>query len=304
MDQQTPIKVLVAGADGQLARSLIEATATRTREFNLVALGPPTLDLCDRASLLGALDRTAPALVINAAAYTAVDRAESEPELAFAVNCDGAGTLAEITSERDIPLIHISTDYVFDGAKSGAYQETDATNPQSVYGRSKRAGEERVASANPQHLILRTSWLYSPYGGNFVKTMLRLAAERPELKVVNDQHGNPTFAADLAAAILVMASRVAGDTSGRAAWGTYHVAGAGDTTWHGFAERILAAAARQGHAPAVPVRPIATSEFRTPARRPANSRLDCRKLDRVFDLRLPPWADGVERCVAQLCASP
>jgi len=295
-----PMKILVIGGEGQLARSLV-AVAGRKEGVELLALGRPALDLLDRDSLARAIDANAPALVINAAAYTAVDRAEGEPDMANAINRDGAEAVAEITAQRKLPLIHISTDYVFDGGKDDAFSEIDPPNPQTVYGRSKLAGETRVAAANPQHVILRTSWLHSPYGHNFVKTMLRLAGERPELRVVADQYGNPTYAPDLASAILAIARQLVRDDGADKPWGLYHAAGEGATSWHGFAEFIVRTAAKYGRR-SVPVRAITTSEYPTPARRPANSRLDCSKLATVFGLRLPHWADGAERCIAQLCA--
>lgn len=294
------MKILVIGAEGQLARSLV-ALAGREEDIELVALGRPALDIRDRDSVARAVDANAPALVINAAAYTAVDRAESEPEMANAINRDGTGAVAELTAQRKLPLVHISTDYVFDGCKDGAYLETDPPNPQTVYGQSKLAGEARVAAANPQHIILRTSWVHSPYGHNFVKTMLRLASERPELRIVADQYGNPTYAPDLASAILAIVRQLArGETRGEP-WGVFHAAGQGTTSWHGLAELIVRTAAEYGRRP-VPVRAITTSEHPTPARRPANSRLDCGKLATVFGLRLPPWTNGAEECIAQLCA--
>lgn len=291
---------MVVGSTGQLARSLALAAADHPT-LNLVAMGRPSLDLLDRGLLVSALKLARPTIVINAAAYTAVDRAENEQEQASAINCEGAGALAEVTMRFEIPLIHISTDYVFDGRKTGAYLETDAPNPQTVYGRSKLAGEERVAAANPRHLILRTSWVYSAFGSNFVKTMLRLAGERTELRVVADQYGNPTHAGDLASAILQAASQLARKGADGDVWGLYHVAGQGHTTWHGFAQAIVAAAVRYG-GKQIPVRAIGTADFPTPAQRPANSRLNCDKFTKVFGLRLPPWTDGVDRCVRQLCA--
>jgi dTDP-4-dehydrorhamnose reductase len=236
-----------------------------------------------------------PTLVVNAAAYTAVDKAESDPDAAFAINRDGAEALAAASHAAGCPIVHISTDYVFDGAKPAPYVETDPTNPTSVYGRSKREGEAAVAAANPRHVILRTAWLYAPYGQNFLRTMLRLARERPQLRVVDDQRGNPTYVPHLAQAVLSIAAQL--DES--RAWGIYHIAAAGETTWAGFAARIVMAGARLG-VPQVPVIPITTAEYPTPAKRPANSRLDCSKLERMFDLRLPPWQQGVEACIARL----
>jgi dTDP-4-dehydrorhamnose reductase len=196
-------------------------------------------------------------------------------------------------------IVHISTDYVFDGQKQGAYRETDPPNPQTVYGRSKLAGEVRVAETNAQHVILRTAWVYSPYGYNFVKTMLRLAGGGEELRVVGDQYGNPTYAVDLAAIVLAVARQVLSWRGGTLPWGLYHAAGAGTTTWHGLAEFVVATG-KHYRLRSVPVRAIATSDFPTAVRRPPNSQLDCGKLAQVFGLRLPSWRDGVERCVAQL----
>lgn len=293
-----PCKLFVVGASGQLARSLM-AAASAHPNFDVTYLGRPSLDLGDAASLARALDATSPDCVVNAAAYTAVDRAESEPDLAFAVNRDGAAAVAAAAARHGVPVIHVSTDYVFDGRKAGPYVETDAPNPLGVYGRSKLEGEDRVAAANPQHLILRTAWIYSEYGGNFVKTMLRLAAEQPELRVVADQYGNPTYAGDLAGAIFEMIGQLARPDRGAADWGVYHVTGDGLTTWHGFAEQIVKASAGLRRA-SVPVRPITTAEFPTPARRPANSAMDCGKLEAAFGLRLPGWPVSLELCLDKL----
>ena len=295
------MKILVVGAKGQLARSLV-TVAAHDEDIDLVALGRPELDLLNRDALARAIDVINPAIVINSAAYTAVDRAEAEPEIAYAVNCDGAGAVAELTAQRNLPLIHISTDYVFDGAKDGAYSEDDPPNPQTVYGRSKLAGEVRVAAANPQHIILRTSWLYSPYGHNFIKTILRLAGERSELWVVADQYGNPTYTPDLACAILAIVRRLSQGKRDFKPWGLYHAAGGEATSWHKLAEFAIRTAAQYGWR-SVPVRAVTSSEYPTPARRPADSRLDCSKLAAVFGLKLPPWTDGVRRCVAQLCGA-
>ncbi|HKJ60470.1 MAG TPA: dTDP-4-dehydrorhamnose reductase, partial [Hyphomicrobiales bacterium] len=197
------------------------------------------------------------------------------------------------------PIIHISTDYVFDGEKPSPYVETDPTAPQGVYGRSKYEGELAVADANPHHVILRTAWVYSEYGSNFVKTMLRLARKKPELRVVADQNGNPTHAGDLAEAIVKIAGKLVSGTDTESLWGVYHLAGEGETTWHGLAKHIIDCAARLGMPP-IPVIPITTAEFPTPAKRPANSRLDCSKATATFDVTLPRWQDSVERCVRTL----
>jgi dTDP-4-dehydrorhamnose reductase len=295
------MRILVAGRTGQLAQSLIEASAQRAG-WELTAVGRPDLDLQAPPSLARAIAAVRPHVVVNAAAYTAVDRAEREPDLAFAINRDGAGALAKAAAEHGLPIVHVSTDYVFDGRKPGAYDETDGTAPQGVYGRSKLAGEDQVAAANPRSIILRTAWVYSPFGSNFVKTMLRLAVERPELRVVADQRGNPTYAPHLADAILAIAPRLVGAPDGDGPWGVYHAAGQGDTTWHGLAEEVMAAAAARGQ-PNVRVRAITTEEYPTPARRPANSRLSCDKLARVFGITLPDWSEGVRECVGRLCSA-
>ena len=295
------MKILVAGSQGQLARALVEQARVRS-DFGVVALGRPQLDLADTTTIVRAFDRERPELVINAAAYTAVDKAESEPQAAFATNRDGAGALAAAAKAHGCPIIHVSTDYVFDGAKPDPYVETDVPNPTGIYGRSKLEGEAAVTAANPAHVILRTAWVYAPYGQNFLRTMLRLARERPELRVVADQRGNSTYAPHLADAILDIAEHVATHTLSPA-WGVYHAAASGETTWHGFASEIVRSAACLG-VPQVPVIPITTADYPTPARRPANSRLDCGKLERTFGVRQPSWQQGVADCIAQLAKSP
>lgn len=290
------MQVLVTGGQGQLARALSEAARGRAG-MTLVALGRLALDLLDGDAIERALGERQPDVLVNCAAYTAVDRAESEPERVFAVNAAAAGALASAAHRVGIPIVHISTDYVFDGAKGARYTEQDAPNPQTVYGRSKLEGEQRVALANPRHLILRTAWIHGPFGQNFVRTILRLASERPEIGVVADQHGCPTYACDLAAAILdLLAARL-----DRTSAGVYHVAGSGEATWHDVAERVIAAAVGHGLRP-VPIRPITSEQYPALARRPADSRLDCEKLHRDFGVRLPAWPQGVERCVERLLA--
>lgn len=291
------MKVLVAGSTGQLARALVDRAPAAGVE--ILALGRPDLDLESRrgAERIAAF---APDAIVNAAAYTAVDAAESDSARAFAVNRDGAAWLAGIAAQRKIPFLHVSTDFVFDGAKSSAYVEDDPPNPLNAYGRTKRAGEEAVLATCPQALIVRTAWVYSPYGQNFVKTMLRLAAEREVLRVVNDQAGNPTSAHDLANALLSMVLRLVSNDDHPG--GIYHMAGSGETTWFGFAEEIVRVAGELGHR-VVPVMPITTSEFPTPATRPANSRLDCGKLRRDFGLQLPRWQDSTAAAVKALLAT-
>jgi dTDP-4-dehydrorhamnose reductase len=290
------MKVFVAGSAGQLAQALADrATAP---DLEILGTGRPQLDL-ERREGAERIDTFAPDVIINAAAYTAVDAAEQDSARAFAVNRDGAAWLAGIAAQRNIPFLHISTDYVFDGSKSGAYTEEDAVNPQSAYGRTKRAGEEAVLTTCPSALILRTAWVYSPYGQNFVKTMLRLARERDSLRVVNDQVGSPTSAHDLADALLAIARHVAQDRDHPR--GVYHATATGATTWFGFAQEIMRLAAERGHR-AVPVAPITTADYPTPAMRPANSRLDCGKLARDFGLQLPSWKDSLPTTMQALLA--
>jgi dTDP-4-dehydrorhamnose reductase len=293
----TDMIVLVIGHQGQLARSLDELVPPAG--VQLVARGRPSLDLQQRESIVANLDQVGPDLVINAAAYTAVDKAESEPDIAFAVNAEGPGHLAQACAERDIPVIHISTDYVYDGTKASAYVETDPVNPINAYGRSKLAGEQRLAEANPRHIILRTAWVHSPFGTNIVKTMLRLGATRPEINVVNDQHGNPTYAPHLAQAILEVGLQMAGAGADDPRWGVYHAVATGDTTWYGVAREIFAHAGNGQRLTAI-LKPIATAGYPTPAKRPANSRLDTSKLSRTFGVILPSWTDGIAACIRRI----
>jgi dTDP-4-dehydrorhamnose reductase len=239
--------------------------------------------------------------VVNAAAYTAVDKAESEPALAHAVNASGAEYVAKTCASHSIPIIHISTDYVFDGTKHDPYLEGDPTVPINVYGSTKLEGEQRVMRACERHLILRTAWVYSPWGTNFVKTMLRLATTRASIGVVEDQLGSPTYAPDLARILLSLAIRVLRDPAARR-WGIYHAVGKGETNWFGFAREVFRQAGEKG-LPVAEVAGIAASAYPTPARRPANSRLNCDKLRLLFGLESPDWRLGVEECVARLAAS-
>jgi len=289
--------IFVAGATGQVAHALV--AAARRRGLPLVAHGRPAIDL-ERPEGIGATIVAArPIAIVNAAAYTAVDKAESEPERALAVNRDGAAALARAAAILDVPFIHLSTDYVFAGDKATAYVEADPTAPASAYGRSKLAGEQAVAAAHAKSVVLRTAWVYGPHGANFVRTMLRLAGERDELRVVDDQRGSPTAAPDIAEAILAIVA-----TIGRTGWqesyaGVFHLTGGGETTWCGFARTIMAEAAARG-ARSVPVTAIGTADFPTPARRPANSRLDAGRLAEVFGIRLPPWQESLAATLDEL----
>ncbi|MBL8564410.1 MAG: dTDP-4-dehydrorhamnose reductase [Hyphomicrobiaceae bacterium] len=293
--------VLIAGRSGQVAHELARVLRQTGRPF--VALGRGDLDLADPSSIARGISQHRPSLVINAAAYTGVDKAEDEPTVARAVNATGAGLLAAAASRAGAPIVHISTDYVFDGTKPAPYLETDATAPLGVYGATKLEGERLVAAANPRHVIVRTAWVFSPHGHNFVKTMLRLGTERDEIAVVADQSGAPTAAADLAEAIAHIASRLDCEQPNSERFGIFHAVNAGATTWHAFACAIMDGAKRRG-AKAAHVRAISSAEYQTRARRPANSALDTGKLLRVFDFALPAWELALERCLDNLIGSP
>ena len=291
--------ILVVGAEGQVARALRERAADAP--VAVVARGRPALDLAAPATILAALDEVRPAAVVNAAAYTAVDRAESEEDAAFAINAGGVGVLARAAAERGIPLVHLSTDYVFDGTKDGPYVETDATGPAGAYGRTKLAGEEAVKAAGGPALVCRTAWVYSPFGHNFVKTMLRVAATRDTLRVVDDQHGNPTSALDIADAILALVARAGADGWPSGEDVVLHLAGTGETTWCRLARKVFEVSGMLG-GPSAAVEAIATSEYPTPARRPANSRLDTTRLRHRYGIALPRWEESVEAVVRRLLA--
>ena len=291
------MRVLVFGGGGQVGFDL--ARARWPEGFALRSLDWAEADITEPAAIAAALAAERADLAVNLAAYTAVDRAESESERAWAVNCAGAENVARAASTRGVPLVHISTDYVFDGKKSSPYREEDPVNPLGQYGASKEAGERAVREAAPRHVILRTQWVYGVAGANFVKTMLRLGRERDVVRVVADQWGGPTAAADLARAIVAIAERIA---VGSAAWGTYHYAGAGAVSWHGFAEAIFDLAA-----PYLGRRPrlerVATADYPTPARRPLNSVLDCEKIRRDFGITPRPWRQSLEAMLGEYFAS-
>ena len=296
--------IVLFGAAGQVGRSLQRAAAAAGTR--LAAFDRTGADITDPAAVGTALDRAAaagPAVVVNAAAYTAVDRAEDEPDRAFAVNRDGAGHVAAACTRRGLPLIHLSTDFVFDGETDRPWREDDPTGPVNRYGASKLAGEEAVRAALHRHLILRTAWVYSPFGNNFVKTMLRLAADRSTIDVVDDQIGSPTAAPAIAEAILALAVRISGSNPA-GPFGTYHFAGSGAVSRYDLARAIFAEAAGHGR-PTPIVSPIATNRLPTPARRPANTALDCRQIARDHGIRALPWQQDLAPVVAELCgASP
>jgi dTDP-4-dehydrorhamnose reductase len=294
------MKVLVVGANGQVGSELMRAAWGR--DTAVTGLARPAIDLEHTASIDAAFAKaTAPYdVVINAAAYTAVDKAESEVDRALAINRDGAGALAAAAARMGAALITLSTDYVFDGTSPWPYVEDDPIAPLSVYGRSKAEGEVAQRLANPRHIILRTSWVYGVNGANFVKTMLRLGAERDDLRIVADQHGAPTAAADIASAIAAMTGKISsGEVDRNALWGTYHLTGAGATTWAGFAEAIAQHQGRvTGRRPRVT--PITTAEYPTPARRPANSRLNTMRIAQALDIHCPPWEVSLDRVLHTL----
>jgi dTDP-4-dehydrorhamnose reductase len=292
--------ILIAGGSGQLAVALAEAAPSHG--LTVRSVGRPALDFDRPASIADVFAETAPWLVVNAAAYTAVDAAEDDSDAAYRANRDGPAALAQLCEMAGIPLIHVSTDYVFDGRKGAPYVESDATAPQGVYGASKLAGEQAVLNGCSRAIVLRTSWVYSPIGKNFVRTMLNAARNMNRLRVVADQIGCPTSSPDLAQAILAIAARIADDGWQNRYAGIYNAAGTGATTWHNLAIATFDAAARHGiNIPAVD--PITTDQWPTKAKRPLDSRLDCGKLEAMFGLRLPPWQEGLARTVDAIFAA-
>ncbi len=286
------MRILVIGRDGQLSHSLAEQGSKRT-DLELKAVGRPQLDLERPDTIDNEIVAFRPDVVVNAAAYTAVDKAESEPEKALAVNREGAAVASGAAAKVNSAFIHISTDYVFDGRKSEPYVEEDETGPLNVYGRSKLEGERAVLAAHPRALVLRTSWLFSPFGSNFMKTMLRLGSERPVLRVVGDQIGNPTSALDLASAILDIAPVLQEEPGG-----LYHLSGADSTSWYDFADFIFQEGKKHGW-PSPALEAIPSSEYKTPAQRPDNSRLNCNAFASRFGITLRPWNDAVLEVVAR-----
>ncbi|WP_263146099.1 dTDP-4-dehydrorhamnose reductase [Pseudomonas sp. RIT-PI-AD] len=284
------MRILVTGHSGQVARELRLSLAGLGE---VIGLGRDRLDLADSAQIRQRVRELRPTLIVNAAAHTAVDQAESEPEAAYALNATAPGVLAEEAAALGAPLIHYSTDYVFDGEKPTPYGEDDTPNPLGVYGASKLAGERAIQAVGGAHLILRTSWVYSKHGRNFLLTMQRLLQERPHLRVVVDQVGAPTWAGDIAAAT---AALVAGWQAGNARWGLYHFSAGGETSWYGFACAI-AADLRERGLPCAELEAIPASAYPTPARRPSNSRLAGDKLRRDWNLALPDWRDGLRACL-------
>ena len=287
------LRILVFGSTGQVAR---EIAALAGPGLAVRCLSRADADLADPAACAAVVAAAQTDVVINAAAYTTVDRAESEPDLARMVNATAPGAIAAACAARGLPFLHVSTDYVFDGSGSRPWREDDPTGPLGVYGQSKLEGERAVAACGGSHAILRTAWVFSAHGSNFVKTMLRVGAGRDRLSVVDDQHGGPTPADSIAAALLTMARAFA---AGRGVDGVFHFSGAPDVTWCTFARAIFAAT---GAARIPEVVPITTADWPTPARRPANSRLDCSRIAETYGIARPDWKLGVDRCLAALAA--
>lgn len=291
------MRIVVTGCEGQVVRSLVERGGHADHE--VVSLGRPSFDLTDsQTSIISALAAARPDVIVSAAAYTAVDKAENETDLVFAINAAGAEAVAVAAHCIGVPLVHVSTDYVFDGAKASPYVETDVTAPSGVYGASKLAGERAVLAAHDNVAILRTAWVYSPFGANFVRTMLRLAGEHDELTVVGDQRGNPTNALDIADGIIAVSSNLVGgsDPSQR---GIFHMSGGGEASWAEFAAAIFAASAAVG-GPSARVTVISTSNYPTAARRPFNSCLAGDKLEAAHGVRLPEWRLSITHIVKRL----
>lgn len=277
--------VLVTGGNGQLGQAL-QFVAPDFPDVTFHFAASSEADITDTSSLSSAFERIKPDICVNAAAYTAVDKAESEPEQATLINVVGARNLAETCLRYDVTLIHISTDFVFDGQKRTPYQESDATNPTGVYGQTKRDGEQAIVQVGGKYFIIRTSWLYSQFGANFMKTMLRLAGERDTISVVNDQVGTPTHAVDLARAIVAIIR------SGNTHYGIYHYSNEGVASWYDFARKIF-----EVNDIRINVKPIATTEFPTPAKRPAYSVLDKSKIKDVFQIEVPDWETSLKQTV-------
>ena len=290
------MRILIAGSDGQLGRELV--VQGREKALDIIAAGDREIDITDPLQVTEIIASHQPLLVVNAAAFTDVDGAESKAHLAYGVNRDGPANLAAACADAAIPMIQISTDYVFDGTRTFPYAETDPVSPEGVYARSKTEGEDRVRSRLSQHVILRTSWLYGVYGHNFVKTMLGLGKEKKVIKVVADQFGSPTSAQDLAAAILTIVSHIRSESEIK--WGTYHYSGKGVTSWHQFAVSALALANRYNRFEPPEVKPIPTSEYPTPAKRPAYTALNCAKIQKNFGIDTRPWQESLEITIARM----
>ena len=292
-----PIRVAVTGKNGQVVRALSEAA--ESKNVLVIPVGRPDLDLALPKTIEPALRAVGPDIVVNAAAYTAVDQAEREPEIAHLVNAVGAGAVAAAARTLLVPVIHLSTDYVFDGDKKSAYVEEDPPSPGSVYGATKLAGELAVQHNIDEHVILRTAWVYAPYGKNFVRTMVGLAQSRNEVRVVGDQNGCPTYAPDIANAVIDIARNLLKFPSDLHLRGVFHFVGGGETTWADFAAAIFAHLSARGLKRPV-LTYITSADYPTLAKRPFNSRLNCTKLARLHGVQSPPWQDSLAICMERL----
>ena len=292
------MKVLITGANGQLGRELVRL-AERV-DFEVHSFNRQQLDITNKNQIEQIFSRISPSLVINAAAYTQVDRAENESDLAYAVNKNGPAYLARYCDDNHLALIHISTDYVFDGTKGRPYQESDPIAPLGVYGQSKAQGETAIRSILPNHIIVRTSWLYGVYGNNFINTILKLATEKTTLRVVADQLGSPTSAADLANAVMTIATKISANE--KIDWGTYHYCCKGITTWHALAEKIIELATPYAALKTRHVEAITTAEWPTPAKRPPYSVLDCSRLKSRFGIEPEPWQQSLKHTIDRIFA--
>jgi dTDP-4-dehydrorhamnose reductase len=291
LNRDQSMKILLTGAQGQVGQAIVQANQQLSMH-EIISCNRHLLDITDSTQVRKVLEQHKPDVVINAAAYTAVDKAESERELAFAVNAIGPKNLARACEASHIPLLHLSTDYIFDGQKVSSYREDDPAAPLGVYGKSKWQGEQAVREYCEKHVILRVSWVFGEHGHNFVKTMLRLMQEREELKVVNDQHGCPTYADDIAKQLLAICQ----DPK---QWGTFHYCGAPVTTWYSFAQAIREEASKITALRVRTIHPISTSEYPTPAQRPKHSVLNCDKLYTIYSIQQPQWRNGLVKMLQQ-----
>lgn len=287
------MRMVVTGKAGQVVSALNERAGADGR-IEIASLGRPEIDFTQKYGIAQAIEDSRPDIVVNAAAYTAVDKAEEEVELAHQVNAVAAGEVARGAATAGAPIIQLSTDYVFNGEQRRSYKESDAVGPIGAYGRTKLDGEKLVAEANPDHFIFRTAWVYSPYGHNFVKTMLRLAEERDNLSIVDDQLGNPTYALDIADGIIEAAVRIL-DSKVPTVPGIYHLSGEGTASWCEFTREIFCVVGAKTHVAA-----IGTEDFPTPARRPRNSRMDCSRFETTFGYRAPRWEISLRDCLSRL----
>jgi dTDP-4-dehydrorhamnose reductase len=291
------MRIAVTGTRGQVVRALLERAALKGAE--VLPLGRPHLDLADPASIIPAFESVTPDVIVNAGAYTAVNKAEAAEPLAQRINGVGAGKVADAANRLGVPVVQFSTDYVFDGTLERPYRETDVAQPINAYGRSKLAGEEAVQQATRNHVILRTAWVYSPFGANFARTMLRLGETQSQLRIVADQFGQPTSAFDIADGVLAICGKLKAQPDDARLFGIFHMAGCGETCWADFAAAIFAEAERHGR-PRVAIAPITTDPCATGARRPMNARLDTRKLQETYGIALPSWRDSLPAVVARL----